>query len=127
MPLSLRQKNFLNWSIVVLWLAALWLASSQPSLHSDFDLTTDTLGRKVLHFLLYFALCYWWQRANRSSNFQHPLGLALLFACLYAALDEYHQTFVAGRQGSLVDWSIDSLGAFLYYFLSWRKINWTIF
>jgi VanZ family protein len=37
--------------------------------------------------------------------------LAFLVSCLYAATDELHQSFVDGRNGTPVDWVIDSAGA----------------
>jgi len=39
------------------------------------------------------------------------------FCILFSALDEYHQTFVAGRVGSPKDVFIDSIGIFLGIFL----------
>jgi VanZ family protein len=35
------------------------------------------------------------------------------FCCLYGLSDEWHQSFVAGRESDLIDWLADSLGAFL--------------
>ncbi len=37
--------------------------------------------------------------------------LALLLAALYAASDEYHQTYVPSRQGSVADVALDTCGA----------------
>lgn len=36
---------------------------------------------------------------------------SIIFTAFYAATDEFHQTFVAGRSGQLSDVLIDSLGA----------------
>lgn len=52
--------------------------------------------------------------------------LALLLAVLYAISDEFHQTFVPGRNGTPVDVAIDSLGASLgLLFRIWltKRIN----
>ena len=38
------------------------------------------------------------------------LVAAVVITLLYAAADEYHQTFVAGRNGTPVDWLIDAAG-----------------
>ncbi len=40
-------------------------------------------------------------------------GLALLLAALYAASDEFHQTFVPTRTGSALDVLLDTFGAML--------------
>lgn len=37
--------------------------------------------------------------------------VAAVLAALYGASDEYHQTFVAGRSGTLVDTLVNSVGA----------------
>jgi VanZ family protein len=37
--------------------------------------------------------------------------VAFALSSLYAASDEFHQTFVEGRSGSPVDWAIDTAGA----------------
>ncbi len=38
---------------------------------------------------------------------------ALVFVLLYATSDEFHQSFVVGRQGSPIDVMIDVFGAWL--------------
>ena len=40
-----------------------------------------------------------------------PVTLLLLVTWLYAATDEYHQTFVKGRAGHPLDCAIDTAGA----------------
>ena len=51
--------------------------------------------------------------------------LAWLIAVLYAATDEYHQSFVAGRGPSVIDvFVFDGLGALIalwLYFRFWSK------
>jgi VanZ family protein len=53
--------------------------------------------------------------------------LAWLLAVLYAATDEFHQSFVPGRNPSIVDiFLFDGLGALFalwLYFLGWGKRN----
>jgi len=41
------------------------------------------------------------------------VALALFWAVCYAAVDEYHQTFTAGRHAASLDVLIDSCGAAL--------------
>ena len=42
----------------------------------------------------------------------------LIFSIFYAASDEFHQTFVPGRDGNIVDVLIDSSGALVGILLS---------
>ncbi len=41
------------------------------------------------------------------------LGCSLVFCFLYACSDEYHQTFVPGRAGAMVDVAVDMAGVVL--------------
>jgi VanZ family protein len=82
--------------------------------------TPETLGvihfvtRKVAHFTEYAILAYLAARAFRTSprpalaNRWFLAALALIAA--YALLDEYHQTFVPSRTGSIYDSFIDMAG-----------------
>ena len=54
----------------------------------------------------------------RSFPIRWPGAAAWLAAALYAVLDEWHQTFVAGRSGQLRDICIDSAGALSGVFLA---------
>ena len=55
----------------------------------------------------------WWRPLSTVTNSRRAALLAFLIASLYAVTDEYHQTFVEGRNGSPIDWAIDSAGAAL--------------
>jgi VanZ family protein len=83
----------------------IYLFSAQPDLNSGLGVF-DLIGRKVVHMTEYGLLWWLWSRAL---GFRRPL-LAAAIALAYAATDEYHQTFVAGRHGSPVDWGIDAAG-----------------
>ena len=54
--------------------------------------------------------------------------MSLVFSVVYASSDEFHQTFVAGRDGNIIDVLIDSSGALvgimiasIMYFLIMKK------
>jgi VanZ family protein len=51
------------------------------------------------------------------------LKIAWVLAFLYAISDEFHQTFVPGRQGSWMDVGIDSAGAAIALLWAKNKIN----
>jgi VanZ family protein len=54
-----------------------------------------------------YGLLWWlWQRALRTPS----VFPAMLITLLYAASDEFHQTFVEGRHGSPLDVLIDAAG-----------------
>ena len=86
-------------------MAVIYLVSAQPDLNSGLG-AFDLIGRKLVHMTEYGLLWWLWSRAL---GFRRPL-LAAVITLAYAATDEYHQTFVAGRHGSPLDWGIDAAG-----------------
>ena len=103
-------------------MGAIFWFSSQPSTElRDFN-WADKVIKKSGHVIGYAALAisYW-----------HGLGmkkdkrwLAWLLTILYAATDEYHQSFVPGRSPSVGDVLIfDNLGALISLWLAPRYIK----
>jgi VanZ family protein len=95
-----------TWIPVVLWAGLIFALSSIPSLNSGLG-TWDYVLRKCAHMTEYAVLAVLLRRALGRN------GTALLLASAYAVTDELHQTFVAGRHGSPIDWVIDTVGALL--------------
>lgn len=91
------------WLPVVLWAALIFTLSAIPSLGTGLG-TWDLVLRKLAHAAEFGILGALLQRALR----REPL--AILLGSAYAATDEVHQAFVAGRHGSPVDWLIDTAG-----------------
>lgn len=98
-------------------MSVIFLFSSQPSEKLPDLGWADRLFKKGGHMLGYglLALTYWhafgWEKGKRP--------LAWLLAVLYAGMDEFHQSFVAGRNPSVWDVVIfDNLGALLALWLA---------
>jgi VanZ family protein len=92
-------------------MAVIFFFSAQPDLNSGLGLF-DTIGRKLIHFAQYALLALVWWRALRTRFEDRRAALAaFVVTALYAATDEYHQSFVEGRNGSPLDWLIDCAGA----------------
>jgi VanZ family protein len=101
------------WLPPVALMALIFFLSAQPDLRSGLGVI-DLIGRKVLHATEYGALCALWWRALRTVTRERPaLVASFAVAVAYAATDELHQTFVAGRNGSPIDVAIDATGALL--------------
>jgi len=78
------------------------------------------LIRKAAHMAEYALLAWlaWraWRQPRRNDARPwswRPAAAALGVAILYAATDEFHQTFVPNRTGSVKDVAIDTTGALL--------------
>jgi VanZ family protein len=101
------------WLAPLLLMALIFAFSAQPDLNSGLGLI-DAIGRKLVHLAQYALLAFLWWRALRTRLDDRRAALgAFVVAVLYAATDEYHQSFVDGRSGSPLDWAIDCAGAAL--------------
>lgn len=94
------------WIPVVLWAGVIFALSAVPSLGTGLG-TWDFVLRKLAHTAEYAILGALLFRATRRAP------AAVVLASAYAITDEFHQTFVAGRHGSPVDWLIDTAGALI--------------
>ncbi|HEX9416952.1 MAG TPA: VanZ family protein [Gaiellaceae bacterium] len=94
---------FRMWGPVILWAGVIFGLSSIPALSSGLG-TWDEVLRKCAHVTEYAILGLLLVRALGQEV------LALLLGIAYAASDELHQHFVAGRHGSPVDVAIDAAG-----------------
>jgi VanZ family protein len=93
----------------LLWMAVIFALSGQPSDEVD-RAWWDVALRKLAHVTEYAVLTVLWWRALQALDVSRPLVVAVGIALLYAASDEFHQTFVDGRSGTPVDVLIDSVG-----------------
>jgi len=99
------------WLPPLLLMAVIYYLSDQTDLSSGLGLI-DTIGRKFVHALEYALLCgLWWRALRTRMDAAAALAPALAVSVAYAATDEYHQTFVEGRNGAPFDVAIDALGA----------------
>ena len=99
------------WLPPLLLMGVIFLLSAQPSLDSGLG-QIDLMGRKVVHFCGYALLCFlWWRWLRTGMDSRRAALVAFALSSLYALSDEFHQSYVEGRHGTVVDWAIDSAGA----------------
>ena len=83
----------------------IFFLSAQPDLSSGLG-TWDTVLRKLAHMAEYGVLWFLWWRAL---DYGSPVP-AIAITLLWAASDEFHQSFVDGRHGTPWDVAIDAVG-----------------
>jgi len=101
-----------RWLLVVCWMGVIFALSATPSLASPFEPIYDLILRKLAHVTVYAVLTllvYGALRQHMTRSMPAWL-LTLLIATLYACSDEWHQTFVPGREGTVRDVMIDGVG-----------------
>lgn len=122
------KKFIIYWLPIVFWAALIFWFSDQPYLKSDLPGPWDFALRKTAHFTEYFVLTWLLIRAflsNQPAKTISPkkiIFLAGFLSILYALTDEYHQSFIPGRQPALRDIGFDSLGAVLAAWLKYIKM-----
>ena len=112
---SLPMNSLLRyWLPPVLWMGLIFIVSAQPTLPHHSDDLFDTILKKAAHMMEYGTLALLLWRAlsrGRGTLSWSALVTAFVVSVLYAASDEYHQSFVPGRNGTPVDVGIDAVGA----------------
>ncbi len=115
------------WLPPLAWMGMIYYLSAQSSLPSPPEPLLDLLLKKGAHFGVYAMLAFWWWRAlcsvrrsssERLSN-RAVLALAFVLTVLYAASDEFHQSFTPSRFPSPWDVLIDTTGAATALGLLW--------
>jgi len=105
---------FRYWLPPVLWMGVIFILSAQPTLPHHPEALLDLVLKKAGHMMGYGILAFLLWRAfsrGRGALSRSALVAAFVVAVLYAASDEYHQSFVPGRNGTLVDVGFDAVGA----------------
>ena len=110
-------KDFIKyWIPVIVWLAVVFALSAIPSLQVESLGMADFVFRKLAHlgeFLILAVLLFRAIKFHSREKVWKIFLLVLFLGFLYAALDEFHQLYVPGREGSLIDVLIDSSGVLL--------------
>jgi VanZ family protein len=107
-------RRLLVWAPVVGWAALIFLLSATPNLRFVPDLGLDFIIRKLGHMGVFGILALLlWRALSETTAWRRPWAWAFVLTVLYAASDEFHQGFVAGRHPSVTDVGIDAAGALI--------------
>lgn len=101
------------WFPVWAYSAIIFYLSSRPG--SDVQIPWQ-IGDKVAHLIEYAILGFLvlWAYLKTRSEKQMILWLwAILWCMLFGLSDEWHQSFVPGREVSILDWIADAIGSML--------------
>ena len=114
-------RTVLAWGPAVLWAAVLFFLSSlsDPPQPESFQLPGLD---KVAHFGMYAVLGALLARGREAGGTPSHAAVLLLGA-LYGVSDEWHQSFVPGRQVSALDWAADLAGLAAGYWTLLRLIR----
>lgn len=103
---------FRDWTALAAFCGLIFWLSAQQSLpvamHFEFQ-------DKVQHALAYFAMevCSWRAFRHLLADRRLLALVSVAYCSLYGISDEWHQSFVPGREPGVGDWLADTLGAAL--------------
>ncbi len=115
-----RRSSWLGrWLPLLLAMGVIFFASHQPATDLPNFGLGDVVFKKTGHFLGYAGLALLALRAML--DWQRPYLSAVILVLLFSMSDEFHQTFIPGRNGTPVDVAIDMSGALSCLWLfRWR-------
>ncbi len=110
----------LVYAAIIFYISSLSLFQEEPSSFFGFD--------KLVHFIEYYPfgwlICRWLLSAKNSFFRKYAILLTMVVGISYGISDEWHQSFVPGRDASLWDALFDASGvavaAFTYRILRQR-------
>jgi VanZ family protein len=107
------KKRILMWLPSVIMMVLIFVASATPGDEVPEFGSIDLLIKKGGHmtgYALLAAACFLAVYVD-TKNVKRSAILSLCLAIVYAAADEYHQSFIPGRSPSVMDVGIDTAGA----------------
>ena len=103
----------LGWGPAALWAAVLFLLSELQGGDEGLLGVRPAGADKLVHLGLYLILGLLLAWGKTRTGFGGPAILLLIMGAGYGALDEWHQSFVPGRDVSAGDWLADTAGVAL--------------
>ena len=106
----------------ILYMVFIFILSSIPD--TDEKIYISVTLQNLLHTPLFGILAFLWMRAFYYNKFAFAdaIKYTLLITMAYGIFDEFHQSFVPGRDASIMDVGLDFVGciagAFIY---RWKK------
>ena len=109
----------------IIWAALIFFLSAQNKLPSAPRPILDLILKQGAHVGVYAILHFLMWRAIKITSDQ-PSQMKLKFiplitVFLYALTDEFHQSFIPGREATWVDIGLDSIGIIISHYLTHRQ------
>jgi len=117
LKMDYKKNNYKYWLPFVLVALTIFILSHQPTLpylSANFEYED-----KIKHFIAFYTLgiCFILAALKTKSFTVKQLFIINFVVCsLYGALDEFHQSFIIGRESEIYDWLADSIGGLVSCF-----------
>lgn len=117
---EIKSMRWLFYCLTAIWAAAVTYASLKAPSHNPppFFLDFDN-SDKLVHFTMYFGLCFWIFYSTIGHGREHRYAVSLLVSVAYGIVMEVLQEFMAiGRSMDVWDALANSVGAACFLLLS---------
>ncbi|MBU0579519.1 VanZ family protein [Patescibacteria group bacterium] len=110
----------------IIWAGLIFFLSNQSKLPSAPQPLLDLVFKQTAHVVVYAVLYFLIWRAinitatNKLTRFK-LIALPLIITLIYALTDEFHQSFIPGREATWIDIAFDMLGASISHYLTHRQ------
>ena len=121
---NLQTNFFKYWLPLICWGLVMFLFSAKPTSSTSEIYWEDFFVKKTAHIVEYFVFTFLAFRAllNTGVNKIKAGYISILVAFIFAATDEFHQSFTPGRDPTLRDVLFDTIGATLAVYVIWNYL-----
>jgi VanZ family protein len=120
-----KTKKIIAGGLILVWASVIFELSAMPGSANHYYNLFYFLERKSFHIIEYFILgnLFYFYFSLKFTQ-KKTIIFSIILTLLYAMSDEWHQTFVFGRDGRIRDVVIDSIGILLAMFLILKIKQW---
>lgn len=111
-----NSKKLTNYLAVLVWCGLIFILSNSPRITTVDSQVIDFALKKIAHFIEYFILGMLTYRATNN------ILISISFCILFAVSDEFHQSFIPGREPRVRDVIIDSFGS-ITAIIIWNNLS----
>ena len=113
-----RPYQAFSWVLALAYMGVIYYLSSRESVPLPMWFPYQD---KLYHFVEYGMLGFLLAHAAPGPTHKRRFWIAFVVGSLYGISDEFHQSFVPGRDASVWDWIADSAGAWVGAYLYLRS------
>lgn len=108
---------------LIIWMLIIFLLSNRQKIAFTKNYAVSFVIFKTFHIIEYAILYCLWLRFFHLIGVKQKYLVAFLCTLFYGFSDEFHQSFIFGREGKLRDALVDGIGATLSWILISRNRN----
>ncbi len=118
------KKLLSSWLPPLVWAGLIFFLSSRSAIETSAIYWQDFILKKTAHMVEYGIFAILLYRALRMAGVEKKKAgiLAIAGAIVYGSTDEFHQSFIPGREPRVRDVVFDTIGAGLAIYAIWKLL-----